>query len=231
MKITKAICAVLCGTMLISMLGGCGDKVDKNDYIARIKEDSASESEAQADDSQADDQNSQVVEEKNLTPANWTDMKFTLDGSEFVLDKMPYSTLSSIGWTYDPVIYGMDVISFEPGTVYDRSVYLVNANYDDTSLKVGFTNFGDTACTYDANHVWSVEFSAFDKVSYPNVSVGGITWGYNEEDIKTVFGEPSWVITADDGSTEFAYGDGGMNALKFYLYNGVVERIVLESFD
>lgn len=226
MKLRGFISAVLCGAFVMGVFSGCGDNIDREQYVARTREDAtaASEAEAARNNSQAAGQNTASV--------NWADMNFSLNGTELKFDKLPYSTFTSMGWSYDPMIYGLDVVTFETGVVYDRSVYLNHESYDDTTVKVGFTNFDAAPCNYEANHVWSIEFSAVGAERYPDVKLSNITWGSSEADIKAVFGEPTTVLSAEDGSTEISYGDGGLNVIRFYVYEDTgVGRIIMESFD
>ena len=226
MKFKKVISALLCGAFAMGMLSACGEEVDRDKYIARTREEATAES-----DAEAAKRNSQAAEERNLTPANWADMKFNIDGTEIVLDQLPYATLASMGWSYEPYIYGLDAVQFEKGVNYDMSINLMHEGYDEGVMKVGFTNFSDTPCSYDKNHVWGIEFTSYGKNAYPDVKVGDITWGSDETDIKAVFGEPVSTATAEDGSTELVYGDGVYDAIKFYLYDGKIGRIAMVSFD
>lgn len=226
MNFRKIASVLLCGTLAAAMLSGC-DEVDKDTYVARTRSEAEAESKAEAEA-----QNSQNAEELGLTPSDWSQMKFTIDGTELTLDKLPYSSIANLGWSYDTALYGFQNFMFKPGSIYDRSVSLVHEGYDDDVMLVGFTNFGEAECGADANHVWSVEFTSFGKSSYPAVSIGDVTWGSDEASVKAVFGEPTSSEKGNDGSTQLTYSDGSMNLIRFYVYGtDGVGKIVMESFD
>lgn len=65
-------------------------------------------------------------------------------------------------------------------------------------------------------HIWSIEFTSKDKTQYPEVTLeGGITWGADEEAIKSAYGEPSASERNDDEKyTNLTYTD---NAGKLFI--------------
>ena len=70
-------------------------------------------------------------------------MKFTLDGNELVLIKLPYSSLTEQGWSFDYNVYGMKDLLTDSGVFYQRSVYLDHEGMDDGTICIGFANFND----------------------------------------------------------------------------------------
>lgn len=222
MKKSGKIAAILmCAALSTGLLSGCA-KPDTTGYVTDSK------------DSSSDSQQEETTPQERITSNGaWTSMKFTLDGEEMVMSKLKYSKLVDMGWSFDPVIYGLDKLEADPGNVYQRSVYLEHDNIDDATMVVGFTNFGDKKCGLDDIGVWSLEIVKKDKTKYPDVVFeGGITWGSDEEAIKKAYGDPSATTRNDnEGYTELIYTDNNGKTIYFDLYDGAgIERMIFESF-
>lgn len=229
-NIGKIVSVMLCAVFAAGMLSGCGD-VDRDQYIARTR------SEAEADSSSQNEQSSAAESsgiEKITSDGAWKSMKFNLNGTDMVLDKLPFASIEADGWSFDPALYGMEGLSADPGVFYQRSVCLINESYDEETCIVGFANFGEEACGLDSIGVWSIEFVAKDKTNYPEVTLeGGITWGADEAAVKEAYGEPSASERYDDaGYTELTYTDNVANTVYLDIYDdGGLGRIVMDSFD
>lgn len=226
MKNFKRILSVaLCTALVAGMLGGCGKKVDKDSYVARTREEASEESEAALESSN---------ESGTVSAADWTTMQFTIDGNELTFNRMPYTTLESLGMSFEPAIYGMDNLSAEKGVFYERSVYLNHPNYDDASVVVGFTNFEDEPCGLDKISLWSIEFVSKDKTAYPAITLpGGITWGNDEATVKSAYGEPTSVERNDaEGFTKLTYSNDSGKAILLNIYDDTgIGRITFEAFS
>lgn len=234
-RISKIVSVMLCAVVAAGMLSGCG-KVDRDEYIARTR----SEAEAEKDGSQADssqEEQGQAEESSAVQVASdgaWKSMAFNIDGKDFVLDRLTLSEIEGEGWSFDPAVYGMQDLSADPLVFYQRSVVLNHEGYDEGSLVVGFTNFGEEACGLDTINVWSVEFASKDIANHPEVTLeGGITWGADEAAVKAAYGEPSKTERHDDtGYTQFVYADNVANAVYLDVYDdGGLGRIIMESYD
>lgn len=234
-KISKIVSVMLCAAFTAGMMSGCGD-VDRDQYIARTR----SEAEAEKNASQADSQAEQAPAEESsaaeriTSDGAWKSMAFSIDGKDFVLDRLTLSEIENEGWSFDPAVYGMQDLSADPLVFYQRSVVLTHEGYDEGTFIVGFTNFGEEACGLDNINVWGVEFAAKDIANHPQVTIeSGITWGADEAALKAAYGEPSAAERHDDaGYTQFIYTDNVANAVYLDVYDdGGLGRIVMESYD
>lgn len=216
-KIGKIASVMLCAAFAAGMLSGCGS-VDKESYIAETR----SEAEASS------------AAERITSDGAWKSMAFSLDGKDFVLDRLTLSEIENEGWSFDPATYGMQELAADPLVFYQRSVALLHDGYDEGSFVVGFTNFGEKTCGLDAINIWSVEFASKDVANYPQVTIeGGITWGADEAALKAAYGEPSAAERHDDtGYTQYIYTDNAANVVYLDVYdNGGLGRIIMESYD
>ncbi len=232
-KFNKIFSAVLCAALAAGALSGCGN-VNKDKYVAKKRSESESSQAAEAgnDSSQVDAESSQ--EEIITSEGSWNSMKFTLDGEELVLDRLDYSVLTNSGWNFDPSIYGLSDLSANKGEYYQRSIFLNNDKYDEATCAVGLTNFNDEPCGIDEMQIWSIEFIAKDKTSYPEVTLdGGITWGSDSAAVEAAYGTPSKSTRNDaEGYTELLYTDNAANSVTLYVYDdGGVQRMIVESSD
>ncbi len=232
-KLKKTISVILCATLASGILSGCGD-VDKEKYVAKSR--------SEADENISIEENPEEISndtpetapvEKITSDGAWMSMAFNLNGTDMVFSKLPYSTLRSEDWSFNPELYGFDGIVAAPGSYYQRSIYLEHENYDDGTIMVGFANFNEQDATLDELQLWSIEFLTKDKTNYPQVTLeGGITWGSDEAAIKEAYGEPSSSERNDaEGYTELVYTDNAGKSVYLDLYDGTgVGRIVIESY-
>lgn len=230
-KIGRVVSVMLCAAFAAGMLSGCGD-VDRDNYIARTRSESdAEKGVSQAESSQAQQEESSAVE-KVTSDGAWKSMAFSVDGTDFVLDRLTLAEIEAQGWSFEPEVYGMQDLSADPLVFYQRSIVLNHEGYDEGSFIVGFTNFGDEACGLDKINVWTVEFTSKNMASCPQVTLeGGITWGADEAALKAAYGEPS-AVEKSDGYTKYTYTDNAANVIYLDVYDDSgLGRIVMESYD
>ncbi len=219
----KIISVVLCTAFVAGMLGGCGKKVDKDNYVAKTREEASEQSQAEASENSTDAK----------PTVDWTTMEFSLNDTSLTFNRLPYSTMKELGWSFDPAIYGMENISAESGSFYQKSIYLSHADYDEATVLVGLTNFEEEPCGLDKISLWTIEFNAKDKAKFPDVTLtGGITWGNDEATVKAAYGEPLTTERNDEeGFTVLKYSDNAGKAIFLTVYDETgVGIITLESF-
>ena len=229
-RVKRLAAVILCAVTAAGIFTGCGD-IDRDKYIAKSR--SEAEGSSASEESQQESGRQNAPEELITSDGAWKSMKFTLDGNELVLIKLPYSSLTEQGWSFDYNVYGMKDLLTDSGVFYQRSVYLDHEGMDDGTICIGFANFNDEKSKVDDMHICSIEFTSKDKTQYPEVTLeGGITWGADEEAIKSAYGEPSASERNDDEKyTNLTYTDNAGKTIYLNIYDdGGLGKITMDSY-
>lgn len=230
-KMKKTFAIILCAALAAGILTGCGD-ADRDKYIAKTRSEAESGEQTPNEEEETPDEET-PDEERVTSDGAWKSMAFNIAGTDLTLSKIPLSSLESEGWGFDHTLYGMNGVTVESGTYYQRSIYLNHADYDDGTILVGLGNFKAESCSMDEVQLWSIEFLTKDKTDYPSIKLeGGITWGSDESAIKKAYGEPSAAERNDtDGYTELIYTDNAGKTICLDVYDETgVGRIVMDCY-
>lgn len=223
-NIKKIISAAACALIASGIFSGCSE-INNDEYLERTQ----NKTEEQA--SSAEEQPQEA--EKKTSNGAWKSMAFTLEGKEMNIIKMPYAELKAAGWSFNPEDYGMNDFSAQIGTIFERNIYLKKDGYDDYVFLIGITNFNYEPCGIEDIQLWSIEVTAHEKTSYPELVLeSGITWGSDEAAVIAAYGEPSLSTRHDEtASTELTYTDNAGNIVVLEVYdNEGVGKIIMESY-
>lgn len=229
-RIKKLAAVFLCAVISAGIFAGCGD-VDRDKYIAKSKSEADSSSSGEESQQESSEQNNKA--ELIASDGAWKSMKFTLDGKELLFIKLPYSSLTEQGWTFDYNTYGMKDLMTDSGVFYQRSIYLEHEGMDEGTICIGLANFNDEKSKVDDMHLWSIEFTSKDKTNYPEVTLeSGITWGADEKAVKEAYGEPSASERNDDEKyTKLTYTDNAGKTIYLNIYDdGGLGKIIMDSY-
>lgn len=164
----------------------------------------------------------------------WSDLQFAFDGDIYTLP-IAYSKLSANGWKVHLEDYGYtDGLVIEAGARLSAAVSLYNEAYNEKfTINVGFVNNSDRDMDITECQIWefgcdiSYGYTKLDNVPLM-VIANGVTWGSDIEEIREVYGEPSYILDSKE-----LYGESENNYVVYtYMsdYNYYMQLTVFEKY-